>query len=458
MTEAIEAGPSRATHPGTSWCTKVVWRRLALWLMPCAAASHVPVSILRAQTTRNTIPASACPAARWGDPHIVAARSQASDLAAQIPNLAVGRTQAFIVGNNIPKFDGRMVPEYPLTMIALGGAYITPPPGDFLFVWPQAVVDWQERVHVLWAEPSGGYHRVDTDHWPHQVSAVWTAHYSRATGWSTPERILEGTNIFWPPGAPFQPREPVADTGSGRGRDGRIALPVATLTGAPEQPLLLLRLHNGRWSVDTVPNGILGGPADAAYGAGESDTQYLGLLAAAQDGRPDRNSVLVQRSIDGGLTWTPPQLVSRSNGRPANWLQVVVGKAGVVHLVWLQQTTGENRILRHTMSHDHGRTWAPVDDYAIAGIRRILRAVADRCGTLHLMYEDWSRGPDRIHLEYATWNGRWSTPVPPFPGWSSHSPSLAVSADGAPLLVFRGKREPSPAGDPDQTYYSKLKP
>jgi hypothetical protein len=426
-----------------------------VWAILAAARGPEPVSIGAPRGRFNGIDTPACPAGRWSDPQPVPTKQRASHPSAQHPNVAVGRTKTFVVGNNIPLFDGRMVAEFPLTVVELGGGYITPPPGNFLFVDPTAVVDMQERLHVLWAEPRGEYQRVDTDHWPRNPPVIWAARFDAASGWSIPEKVYDGKNLNWPAGPLVRNLRIAESNGVDRNGDGHIALPVTTFTGEPNQPLLLLRLRDGRWTADSVPSPILGGPATARFFS-DGPIEYLGLLGAASDGTHDSNSVWFQRSTNGGRTWSALQLISRSGSQPAYWLEIAAGADGIVHLVWLQTTTGNNTIIRHTLSRDHGLTWSPVDDYAVPSERKALRATADSCGVLHIIYEDWTEGPYHRRLEYATWNGRWSTPTSLFPGWSSHTPSLALSAGGRPMIVFQGKAELVDSLSPDRLYHSEF--
>jgi hypothetical protein len=266
---------------------------------------------------------------------------------------------------------------------------------------------------------------------------VWTASYSVTGGWSAPEKIFDaGQQILWDPVTTAEGA--LVGRAFDESKVSRIAVPLDTFTGELTQPVRLLRLVSGAWRVDTVQNSGFGGPISATYGA-DGTSEYIAYLGIAPKATAaDVNSVLFQRSTDAGRTWSDVRLISRSGTNPAYDLQLVVGSGGSLHLIWFQTTTGDNRLLRHTQSSDGGVTWTPVVDDGQSLPRRRLRAAADACGAVHVIYEDWSGGPESLRLASAVWDRRWLPLQHPFADWFGQTPSLAVTKEGRLLLVFLG--------------------
>ena len=110
---------------------------------------------------------------------------------------------------------------------------------------------------------------------------------------------------------------------------------------------------------------------------------YLAFVAAPQDDRhggqrPDNtNSTFLIRSDDGGVTWSPPAIVSWSGGRYASQLQIVAGQGDTVHLLWARSPKGAvfpNTVV-HTMSTDGGVTWTEPTEVWAPGVGRLVRTV-----------------------------------------------------------------------------------
>jgi hypothetical protein len=79
----------------------------------------------------------------------------------------------------------------------------------------------------------------------------------------------------------------------------------------------------------------------------------------------------------------------------------------------------------------------------------------DGCGTIHLVYESWARGPS---LRYLTWNGHWSPVVPLFDSLGvATNPTLHRAPDGRLMLVFVGRERGRPLGSPVATMYAELR-
>jgi hypothetical protein len=110
------------------------------------------------------------------------------------------------------------------------------------------------------------------------------------------------------------------------------------------------------------------------------------------------------RSVDGGETWLPAELVAESS---VMWQEVVTARNGVVHRLW--QTAVENGAeFFHEYSYDGGQSWQ--SDGRIPGLgngNRALAALADATGQLHLLQIDGDT------VQHRVWgDGRWMLEEP----------------------------------------------
>jgi hypothetical protein len=174
----------------------------------------------------------------------------------------------------------------------------------------------------------------------------------------------------------------------------------------------------------------------AAYASIAVDDASGAITVAYVRGLPgatfDRNSVFIVRSEDDGRSWSSPRLVSRSGRTPAFEVQARVGPGQELHLVWMQDTTGDltAELIRHVSSRDGGRTWSePVDIRPPEGFRSLYTAI-DACGTLHVIYEDWHGGGTAGDTDYLRFvDGRWEAAQHLFPRSVSVSATIGVAGD-----------------------------
>ena len=80
-----------------------------------------------------------------------------------------------------------------------------------------------------------------------------------------------------------------------------------------------------------------------------------------------------------------------------------------MQLVWMQDQTGDlvPEVIRRVESSDGGRTWQSPNDLRLPPGTRALNAVADACGSLHVIYKNWRGGGTTGHLDYARFTGDW---------------------------------------------------
>lgn len=349
--------------------------------------------------------------------------------------------------------DDSPLPSNPLIVQELGGASLGRPTGAFRFSHPLPLVDGRDRLHIVWGEPPGGAGPVTFQEWFFQekVGALWTAMYEHGRGWSVPRKLFEDSTQYirwdervhssvaggrWMLAVPADARE------SGPGAVVTIGFADDTLTA-----------EMVRW-----PYGGLVYSSVAAVG----NKVFLGIVTgwapptpAPTAGAPSRittdvNSVLLLASSDGGNTWRPPMLVSRSGQFPAYAVTVFASPDGRVHLLWLQELGNARRVLRHVVSTDDGSSWsAPEDLVAPPGEPESPVAVVDACGTLHVIFQLRDHATQRAQLAYAAWRDHW-TPVERLLDAlvTTGAPSLSLAPDGRLLLAFLARPADASAQTP----------
>ena len=312
---------------------------------------------------------------------------------ARFPSLTNVGDRVFVVGNNIPSFVRAPRNDTRLAAWELEGRSIGAPAGPRLFAFPQIAALGDSGLMLLWGEPdsvSG-----DFDPLNQRISQVWWARHA-AVGWSRAAELFGESARVWSYG---QHTEPVL------GRDGVLHHAVPT-----PHALRYLRWDRGAWTVSKVPRIPGASYASVALTDG-GRTIVIAYVAAVEHATVDVNSVFVVRSADRGASWSAPVLVSRSGDTPALEAQLSADPAGVLHLVWMQDTTRDftPEILRHVSSRDNGRTWsAPKDTHPPQGFS-ILRTAMDSCGALHAIYQHWFGDGRSGHTDYLRFaSGRWS--------------------------------------------------
>jgi hypothetical protein len=347
---------------------------------------------------------------------------------ARFPSIAARHEQVFVVGNNIPLFDSSRVPSRSLTIWALqkGVERIEPPPGDFSFRFAKPILDSSGQLHLFWGEASDA-EPVQAFRWPSiPTTSIWWATYERKTGWSKPERVVSGPRLDWIPSNSSM--ELLGNRG-----DIVIALPL----GAPLQSRALFRSDHGHWQLTPVPaNGIY---ATLAESRGRL---FLAFIAAASGYQQDVNSVFVMRSENGGSTWGQPTLVSRSGVKGAYELQIVPLSDGSLHLVWVQDAGNGSSVIRHVLSRDAGTNWSVPEDLPINAPpgNASLSVASDGCDGLHVLFENWQKGPEDRRLDYAHWQSGWTVAHDLFPNYRASEPAFGRLKNGKVLLVFLAQK------------------
>lgn len=362
------------------------------------------------------------------------------------PSLTVRGGRGFVVGNDVPFFDEEtLVGEGPLVALALPGGNIGKPAGDFAFAFPKAAVNEAGTLHVVWAEPADAHPRTGRE-WSElgyrrrRLGSLWYAAYDSARGWTVPEQVYLGRALIW-----AHAFASVTLDAADRLQVAVMNLPHGGVVGELLPPDVLVHLVRdaGAWHRAEVILQTATYPNVAAMRDGRV---YIAYIAPDTTVRRDLGSVFLIRSLDGGRSWEPPQLISHlATPRRAVEVTAHATRDGALHLVWSQNKSPlQGELVRHAVSRDGGETWIPSAPLEPNGGFHTLRAVADRCGAIHVIYMRWVPHPtsaDEIvsELWYARRDRAWTTPQRPFPHLSVSSAALAAAPNGSVHLFLSGR-------------------
>jgi hypothetical protein len=201
--------------------------------------------------------------------------------------------------------------------------------------------------------------------------------------------------------------------------NGDLHMVVGTQDTLTNRPILMAAQRVGTsWSDPRVIATMGGAPAIA----GDLNWLVVGYIRPAMPtgGGIDVNSVFAIRSGDGGATWRDTTMVHRSGTTPAQD-PVVLATGGTIHMLWLQDRTGDvyAEAILHSESAD-GVAWSTPRVVAEPGSGiQSFAVVSDRFGRLHLVYQHSGGGgfPPQPPMRgfYTQWTGmRWSVPVQMF--------------------------------------------
>lgn len=392
----------------------------------------------------------------WSEPRPIRVGSGAAAAPATFASLASARSGAvFLVGNDVRNFGPSLAAENPLSAWELdphGDKCIGRPHGTFLFAYPRALVDARDRLHLLWGEPAHEVRPVrGSESREEELASIWTSVFDAIRGWSAPRPLFEGHDLHLAWNQMLAPIHSPAQRSS-----AVLAVPIDPLcTGGEGMVLVSLG------AADTLVASVVRTTSRVSCGCAVSvgTDAFLGYITPAPVERfgLDRYGVFVQSSRDGGATWRPPVLVSRSGSAAASESKALMAPDGTVHLVWRREHRGRT-VFRHASSRDGGESWSTPDDLVAPPSAYHFQAAVGRCGTLHLVWahRDWPA--DLSHIDHATWRGRWSAITHAFTTLTVSAPVLHLAHDGRLLLAFQGRPAASDEAEPYVTMYSELAP
>jgi hypothetical protein len=371
-----------------------------------------------------------CPSGRWGVPRKVGLPRL---VVARWPSLTEMRGRLILAGMNTQQLSDAQRGIGMVLWESAGqdqGREVPGPdwqPGH-AFVLPRVVLDGLGRIHLFWGE-------ADTTGSPtigdaiEQQHALWWSMSSRSGTWTRPKRLLSGLDVDWRLARVL------------RGNDQRSIFIVVTSRDSTDPTgVSYLHFNGANWEHRRVPR-TLGGvyPSVAQDSSGRL---FLVFVAGATGTKYDANSVFVTRSNDTGRTWSDVKLLSRSGSLQA-FNPSIVWTPSALHVVWAQDRTGNQTpdAVREIHSLDRGAHWSvPNDLKAPPGFSR-LSVAADRCGGIHVVFEDWG-GAIPGHLDYAHLGPTWSSVSHLFSQMLAMDPTLTLDEGGALNLTFSGSLSP----------------
>jgi hypothetical protein len=155
----------------------------------------------------------------------------------------------------------------------------------------------------------------------------------------------------------------------------------------------------------------------AAIAVGSSDSGPAPVYVAFEnDSVPfliERSDIAFQRSLDGGRTWLPGNVLIRQGALFACYPDLKVARDGTIHLLFTDRLNGSVGNIRATRSTDGGLTWsAPVqvDDNAGRVAIGWARLALDSADNLFCAWTDKRGAYLRVFSDVSTDGGRtWRT-------------------------------------------------
>ena len=390
-----------------------------------AVACQRPLMDLPGQRRAVNDDAPSCQRTDWTPPRLLLTPPASTRPVARNPAIVADARGLYVLGNNVPSNALPVRAGETLTAWRVGHGSIGAPTSDhaFVFISPKATLDETGRLHVLWAEPPEHEQTIPPYQWILlRTSSLWAAAYEPERGWSPPTRIYSGA-ISW------NWRVTSGPIAGGVGGESLIAVP------NDDYGVLVLALEGGRWTVMAIPDSM---PAAYVSVLGLGQRRLLAVVKAGIGHGYDRNSVFLYGQ-DGEGPWRLMREIQRSGTQAAMEVRLVKGAGGRVHLVWRQTIREDHFVIRHTQSDDGGASWTEPSDLLPGGLMQSLEAAVDRCGRLHVVYEDWSEGSfSAVRMGYATWDGGWSRPQRLHPSYVATDLTLVPRRDGSLMLAFYG--------------------
>jgi hypothetical protein len=129
----------------------------------------------------------------------------------------------------------------------------------------------------------------------------------------------------------------------------------------------------------------------------QDGTLHILFTKYALSGEPHSEGLYYSQSVDGGMTWTPAEVVSE---QPVQWSELI-GYQGLLHRLWQEQNKLVART-NHQVSTDGGKTWSAVNKIpSSADLNAKPDVSVDDTGNLHFVQVS---GKDSQIFEEWVWN------------------------------------------------------
>jgi hypothetical protein len=179
--------------------------------------------------------------------------------------------------------------------------------------------------------------------------------------------------------------------------------------------------NQGVW---TPPVFLENGNQDALYPTAGYSSGYL-YVAWIQSLGSQVGAVIFTRSVDGGLSWDLPKIISTANPKTSS-VELAVNGA-ILHLVWSDARTGAASIY-YAVSPNGGTTWSQARSLVNTPLDSRDPQVTVSGSQVHVVWEDWRNNTPEIYYRHSVDSG--TTWAPEFPlsvidTYASEHPDLA---------------------------------
>jgi hypothetical protein len=299
------------------------------------------------------------------------------------------------------------------------------PNGPHWYAYPRGVTDYDGALHIVWADANEPppVNREEVRGKEVRFRSLWYAQL-RDGLWSKPVAIFRALSLNW---HSLTSSELVVD---GAGRLG-ITFAADDSTGSMLVYLSALSSRTPTWRSHVWR--LVAPVTYADVSAGDSGRLAIAFVSAPTPPDTGRDGVYLTQSIDGGATWSSPRRISQTAEQPAIEPHVFV-RDSVAEVVWTSQpiasfTGGTVHAVRANLYSAAVNRGAVLP---LGGITNGSRAVADECGTVHVVVRALTANGSRIAYSRFASN-RWSPIEYPVEARASH-PSIAIAGDSLRLI------------------------
>jgi hypothetical protein len=364
---------------------------------------------------KDRLPAPSCRYDGWSDP--VALTPENAIL--RSPQIALAAEHAAVTGDNVVELGNAPLDPIVFRAYTTSGINLGTPVGLARTpAYPAAAAD-HRGLFVSWAEAtepmSTAKEWLDAP-----TSSVWFATHSPPGGWSAPRQIYTGSRRV------------------DMKRSGNVLIDQSSrvhtlfIDDRLVPSVLIHAIVDTALAVDSLRIGMGTFLRAAMTSADEIVAAYVGF-----DGET-RTSGIVYVSVwqeDSG--WRTPRMLPGSES----------GDAADVNTLWSGHRAlvmWRTRVgIAHAWSDDGGRTWQVGEQLRSGSIDRV-RAAADPCGNVHVVYEDWvDEGRPSIGYSILDRSGSWMSQPRPLPNTDAIEPAIASDSERILLVASIADRERS---------------